>query len=167
MLDTPRLRLRPFASSDQARLVAVFRDPYVRRYLWDSLRVAPATVAELIDASEQSFRARGFGLWCAAEPGGPTIGFCGLRPFDEAEVELIYGFLPEHWGRGFAGEVSRALLALGFEKGLARIWARTDLENKASERVMQRLGMRFVRRETSGALPLVSYVAERSEAPVR
>ena len=164
-LTTARLSLRPFAPAHRGRLHAIFRDPYVRRYLWDGALVSLATVDEVIAASEASFRERGLGLWCAAEGAesarGATIGFAGLRPMDAAEFELIYGFLPEHWGRGLAAEASRAVLALGFASGLARIWARTDLENKASERVMRRLGMRFDRREVVGGLPLVAYVLER------
>lgn len=161
---TARLVLRPLAASDRQKLYAIFRDPYVRRYLWDAALVSLATVDEVIAASEASFRERGVGLWCAAEPGGETIGFAGLRPLEGGELELIYGFLPEHWGRGLASEASRAVLAAGFETGLARIWARTDVENKASERVMRRLGMRFDHRGVSNGLPLVAYVIERSAA---
>jgi RimJ/RimL family protein N-acetyltransferase len=52
-------------------------------------------------------------------------------------------------------------MADGFARGLERIWAGTDLENKASERVMRRLGMRFDRREVVNGLPQVFYVIER------
>ncbi len=164
-LATARLALRPCAPADRLRLYTIFRDPYVRRYLWDSKLVSLASVDEVVAASEACFREHGMGLWCAAETGASsaneTIGFAGLRPTSGPEFELIYGFLPAHWGRGFASECARALMADGFARGLARIWAGTDRENKASERVMQRLGMRFDRRETVGGLPQVWYVIER------
>lgn len=166
-LATGRLALRPCAPADRARLYTIFRDPYVRRYLWDSQLVSLATVDEVIAASEACFGAHGMGLWCVAETGArsahETIGFAGLRRTSGLEFELIYGFLPAHWGRGFARECAHALMADGFARGLARIWAGTDLENKASERVMQRLGMRFDRRETVGGLPQVWYVIERGD----
>jgi [ribosomal protein S5]-alanine N-acetyltransferase len=163
-LATAQLRLRPIAPADRARLLAIFRDPYVRRYLWDSQLTSFEDVDPIIAASEASFREHGMGLWCAAERGAKsaeTIGFAGLRPTPNREFELIYGFLPEHWGRGFASECARALMVDGFARGLARIWAGTDLENKASERVMRRLGMRFDRREVVNGLPQVFYVIER------
>ena len=164
-LASGRLALRPCAPADRARLHTIFRDPYVRRYLWDSKLVSLAMVDEVIAASEACFGAHGMGLWCVAETGArnahETIGFAGLRPTSGPEFELIYGFLPAHWGRGFARECAHALMADGFARGLARIWAGTDLEIKASERVMQRLGMRFDRRETVGGLPQVWYVIER------
>ena len=166
-LATARLALRAIAPADRLRLHAIFRDPYVRRYLWDSKLVSLATVDEVIAASEACFRAHGMGLWCVTEAGAhdarETIGFAGLRPTSGPEFELIYGFLPAHWGRGFASECARALMADGFARGLARIWAGTDLENKASERVLKRLGMRFDRRETVGGLPQVWYVIERGD----
>ena len=113
-LATARLSLRPFAATDRARLHAIFRDPYVRRYLWDSCLVAFSEVDAAIAASDASFRERGLGLWCAAEraAGDPsaTIGFGGLRPRRGGELELMYGFLPEHWGRGLAAELSRAVM---------------------------------------------------------
>jgi ribosomal-protein-alanine N-acetyltransferase len=167
MLATARLTLRPCAPSDRERLLAIFRDPYVRRYLWDSRLAEPAEVDGIIAASEASFRQHGVGIWCAAEPAslrpGETIGFAGARPIKDGELELIYGFLPEHWGRGFAQEASRAILSLAFSLGQPRVWAGTDVENKASERVMQRLGMRFDHRITVNGLPQVYYVIERAD----
>jgi ribosomal-protein-alanine N-acetyltransferase len=164
-LATSRLSLRPIAPSDRSRLYAIFRDPYVRRYLWDSRLVAFSDVDEVIAASEASFRDCGLGLWCAAEREArdpiATIGFGGLRPMRSGELELIYGFLPAHWGRGFASELARAVMQLAFGRGHVRLWAGTDLENKASERVMQRLGMRFDRREVVNGLPQIYYAIER------
>lgn len=163
-LATDRLALRPAAPSDAARLLAIFRDPYVRRFLWDARRPSREEVAGVIHASEASFRAHGLGLWCAAQRGArETIGLAGVRPLEGGELELIYAFLPEHWGRGFAAEASRAVLAAAFARGHARLWARTDRENRASERVMRRLGMRFDRRERVGGLPLVVYRIAREE----
>jgi ribosomal-protein-alanine N-acetyltransferase len=163
-LASPRLRYRPVAPADRARLHAIFRDPYVRRYLWDSVLVSFEDVDAVIAASEAAFRTHGMAIWCVSERGrepGEMIGFAGARPMKSGELELIYGFLPEHWGRGFASESARAVIALVFALGHARVWAGTDLENKASQRVMQRLGMRFDRRETVGGLPQVYYVLER------
>jgi ribosomal-protein-alanine N-acetyltransferase len=143
----------------------------VRRYLWDSRLPEPAEVDAIIAASEASFRAHGLGIWCASErvgaQPGETIGVAGARPMASGELELIYGFLPEHWGRGFAIEAARAVLERAFERGQPRVWAGTDVENKASERVMQRIGMRFAHRVTVGGLPQIYYVLERNAGAAR
>jgi RimJ/RimL family protein N-acetyltransferase len=53
-----------------------------------------------------------------------------------------YGLSPEHWGRGLATEAAEAMLRFGFEqRELEEIWAGADLDNAASFRVMERLGM--------------------------
>jgi ribosomal-protein-alanine N-acetyltransferase len=164
---TQRLDLRPLAPTDHARLAAIFRDPYVRRYLWDARIPADAEVSDVIAGSEASFRAHGFGLWCVAERGarGETIGVAGVRPTPEGELELIYAFLPEHWGRGFALEAARAVMARAFARdpGRARLLAVTDLENKASVRVMLRLGLRFAKAERVNGMPLVVYEIARED----
>lgn len=163
---TARLALRPVAPRDRVRLHAIFRDPYVRRFLWDSVLVSLAEVDEVIAASEASFRTHGFGVCCASEReplGCETIGFAGARPMPSGELELIYGFLPEYWGRGFACEAARAFIARAFASGQPRIWAGTDRENKASQRVMRRLGMRFDRHETVNGLPQIYTVIERED----
>jgi ribosomal-protein-alanine N-acetyltransferase len=166
-LASARLRLRPIASSDRDRLHAIFRDPYVRRYLWDSVLVTHTEVDEVIAASAASFRERGLGVWSATEraagDASPIIGFGGLRPHASGALGLIYGFLPEHWGRGYATELSRAVMQHAFALGQARLYADTDLENKASERVMRKLGMRFAGSEVRDGLPTVYYAIDRAD----
>lgn len=167
-LTTARLRLRPVSATDRTRLAAIFRDPYVRRYLWDSQIADLAQVDAIIASSEETMRLHGLGLWCAAERAAASalaIGFAGARPMVSGEFELIYGFLPEHWGRGFALEAARAVVERAFALDQPRVWAGTDVENKASERVMRRLGMAFDHRVTVGGLPQIYYRLDRAEAP--
>jgi ribosomal-protein-alanine N-acetyltransferase len=166
MLATPRLVLHPCARDHRAPLLAIFRDPYVRRYLWDSRIVAEHEVDGVLAESDASFASHGVGLWCASERephAAAPCGFAGARPGASGDLELIYGFLPAVWGRGYALEATRAVLARAFAAGQARVWASTDLENRASEKVMRRLGMRFHRRERVGGLPQVFYVIAREE----
>jgi RimJ/RimL family protein N-acetyltransferase len=52
-------------------------------------------------------------------------------------------FRKSAWGRGFATEGARALLAYGFDEvGLNRIVAVAHVENKASQNVMKKIGLR-------------------------
>jgi ribosomal-protein-alanine N-acetyltransferase len=49
------------------------------------------------------------------------VGFCGLRQFSkaeivEAQVEILYGISPDHWGKGLAVEAASAVLRFGFER---------------------------------------------------
>jgi [ribosomal protein S5]-alanine N-acetyltransferase len=167
-----RLRLRPFGPEHEPGLLALWNDPQVRRYLWDDEPVSRETVVEQIDASRRSFRERGFGhfaLWPVASPPDPggLVGFAGLRTFgEEGEVELLYALFPAFQGRGLATDASRAVLRFGFEEaGLSEILAGTDPPNAASFRVMERLGMSFLREVTSSGRPARYYHLLRAESP--
>jgi RimJ/RimL family protein N-acetyltransferase len=68
-----------------------------------------------------------------------------------AEVEVGWWVVKELWGRGLASEAGGAALAFGWHRlGLARIKAVAVPENHASIRVMEKLGMRFERRSSTG-----------------
>ncbi|OJH41889.1 GNAT family N-acetyltransferase [Cystobacter ferrugineus] len=142
---TPRLLLRPLGSGDEDAFHRLLNDPHVRRYLCDDLPVSREMVQEHIAFSQRSFRERGFGLFSLflVEQPETFIGFTGLGRIDDGEeVELWYGLAPEHWGRGLATEAAEAMLRFGFEQlGMEELWAGADLDNAASFRVMERLGM--------------------------
>lgn len=145
ILETARLRLRPCDRGDVDALHALWTHPDVRRFLWDDRRIARDEAEAVVEASLDSFAERGFGQWVVAAANDPDpIGFCGLRPIGEGgEIELLYGFHPAHWGRGLATEAAAAVLGHAFGRlGLPAVAGRADSPNRASLRVLARLGMR-------------------------
>jgi RimJ/RimL family protein N-acetyltransferase len=88
-----------------------------------------------------------FGAWAVVErasgvPAG-TVLFKPL-PDGEGEIEIGWHFHPDSWGRGFATESARAVLARGFAQGVDEVWAVTDLDNRPSIAVCRRIGMRLL-----------------------
>ena len=87
------------------------------------------------------------GCWAAHLSGSHDfIGWFYLRPdkITPEEMELGYRLKRGAWGRGLATEGSRALIDAGFRKwGCSKISARTLIGNLASQRVMQKAGLRF------------------------
>ena len=76
---------------------------------------------------------------------GRLIGTCGIRmeSVDFRRANIGYEITPTYWGKGYATEAARAIVAFGFlELRLHRIWARCVAENAASYRVLEKLGMR-------------------------
>lgn len=58
--------------------------------------------------------------------------------------EFGYVFRRDHWGRGYATEAARAMLAFGFAGlGMERISATCDPDNLASARVLTKAGLRY------------------------
>lgn len=141
----------------------LWTDPDVRRYLWDDIVIARELAAEVVEASCRHFAEHGYGLWWVYRREEPEwIGFCGFRPSEEGEPELLYGLLPAAWGQGLAQEASRTVLAYVFEQlGHEKVVAATDFPNTTSIRVLERLGMTFERRGVLNGLDTVFYSLER------
>ena len=85
----------------------------------------------------------GYGRFaCVWKETGEVIGFSGLKYVPEiSDTELGYRFLPEYWGLGLATEAGWASIDFArFDLGLKRLVAMVHRENKASARVVTKLG---------------------------
>ncbi len=100
----------------------------------------------------------GHGLWILRDVGGgEPVGRAVLRHLlvdGVDEVEVGYAFYVSHWGRGLATEIATACLELGRrELGLATMVAVTSPENRASQHVLEKVGLVYERDFThEGAL---------------
>jgi RimJ/RimL family protein N-acetyltransferase len=150
-LETERLILRRLTDADVENVFALDSDPAVMRFI----NGGKPTPREVIETERlpwlMSFydRVDGYGHWAAIEKAtGEFIGRFSLRPHDDdlEQVELGYRLRQSAWGKGYATEGSRALVDKGFsELGAQRIFATTMTVNEASRRVMQKVGLRYVR----------------------
>ena len=148
-LETERLALRRFTAGDADLLIELDSDPAVMRYLSGGESTPPEVVREQhlpgIIAGYAKWHGD-LGLFAAHEQdGGAFIGWFCLRPGPEGpldEVELGYRLRQSAWGRGYATEVSTALLGKAFaELGVRLVWAGTMTVNQGSRNVMQKLRM--------------------------
>lgn len=151
-LETERLLLRRFTMDDVDSVAALDADPEVMRYISGGV----ATPREEIETDylpawlSYYERFEGFGFWAAHEKSsGDFIGWFHFRspPNHEVDdVELGYRLVRSAWNKGYATEVSRALIAKGFtELGVRRVFAYTMVVNGASRRVMEKAGLKFQR----------------------
>jgi ribosomal-protein-alanine N-acetyltransferase len=144
--ETDRLRLRAFAPDDLDDLYAVFGDREVMKYISGGKpRTKDATRKGLL-RSIAGWRERGFGLWAVAEKkSNRVVGYCGLMYLEDTpDVELAYGLAKSAWGKGFATEAARVALQFGLaELKLRRIVAVVNPRNTASQRVLEKLGMKY------------------------
>ncbi len=145
---TERLQLRSWRDDDVEPFQEMCADPLVMKSIGDgSVQSAEASAAHM-----QTFRAerteRGFGFFAVETiSDGRFIGFCGLSvpvflPEILPAVEIGWRFDRSAWGRGYATEAARAVLAHAFDDlGLERIVSVYAIGNGASERVMIKIGM--------------------------
>ena len=146
-LRTARLLLREFAPDDWPAVLAYQSDPrYLRFYEWEGRTEAEVRDFVGMFVGWQGERPRTKYQFALVLPEtGRLIGNCGIRVNDPARREgnIGYALDPAHWGRGYATEAARALLAFGFgDLGLHRVWAHCVAENAASARVLEKVGLR-------------------------
>jgi len=146
LIETPRLILRPWRNSDLLPFAEQNGDPLVMRLLGGVLsREASDAYAA---RAEAHFAEHGFCKWAVEAPGvAQFIGAVGLShvrflaSFTPA-VEVAWRLNRRYWGRGYATEAAQASIEDAFRRiGLRSIVAITVPDNKASRRVMQRVGM--------------------------
>jgi ribosomal-protein-alanine N-acetyltransferase len=143
-LETARLRLRVLQPDDLDALAELYADPEVMRFL-SGVRTREQTQT-LLSEMIKHWQDYGFGRWALIDrAGGQFVGRCGLNYLPESpEIELGYAIAGAYWGRGLTTEAARACLHWGFEDvGLERIVAIARPENRASLRVMEKLGMKY------------------------
>ena len=144
---TPRLLIRSWRDDDFEAFAAMNADPRVME-LYPS--VLSREESEVRFARGRTRMAeRGYGFWPVGVVGGaPFIGMVGLADPDfparfQPAVEIGWRLAAEHWGRGYATEAARGVLAYGFGRlALSEIVSFTTVSNVRSRRVMEKLGMR-------------------------
>jgi RimJ/RimL family protein N-acetyltransferase len=146
-LATPRLVLRPFRPGDVDELLTMDGDARVMRYIGTGLlpRTRDEVAASIGRIIDFAARRPGMSLLHASERDtGRFVGGCGLFPLpDDSAIEIAYRLPHACWGRGYATEMARAVLAHGFDTlRLERIVGVTYPENEPSQRVLLKLGMR-------------------------
>jgi RimJ/RimL family protein N-acetyltransferase len=149
-LQTPRLAIRPFTDGDAAFVVELLNDPDWLRFIGErNVRTPDDARTYLRDKIHAAQARHGFALWAVERrDDGAAIGMCGLvRREGLADVDLGYAFLPAARGQGFAREAASAVLARAFGPlRLQRVVAITSIDNAASGRVLEAVGMRFEQR---------------------
>ena len=165
-LCTPRLALRHFRREDVDDLFSMDSDDRVMRYLGSGLKGRTrAEVEQTIERMVERAAARpGYGLLHASlREGGAFVGGCGLFALqDTQDIEIAYRLPFAQWRRGFATEMAAAVLAHGFDGlGLACVVGLTWPENVPSQRVLEKIGMRFKGEAVHYGRTMRTYAASR------
>lgn len=146
MLETERLRLRNWRSSDREPFARLNADPRVMEFFPKCLTREDSDA--MVDRIEEHFRSKGFGLYAAElRSDGRFVGYVGLHtPAFEAHftpcVEIGWRLASDVWGQGIATEGAQAVVHHAFENlGLAELVSFTVSGNQRSIRVMEKIGM--------------------------
>ncbi len=150
-IETPRLLIRRFQSSDAPTLVAYRNDPEVAKFQsWEMIDEALARqfIAETV-ADDPGVSGSGFQFAIerksVSQHIGDHIGDLYLRTldWDARQAELGYTLTRQAQGNGYASEAVAALLEYCFATlNLHRVVAIAALANSSSIKLAERLGMR-------------------------
>jgi [ribosomal protein S5]-alanine N-acetyltransferase len=145
-LETERLILREFRATDWHDVHVYSSDPEVVRWFPFGPNTESETRAFVASQASQTHpepRAF-FDLVIALRDVDRVIGSCFLKLEGEPEPTgfITYLLARTHWGKGYATETARALLRYAFEQGAHRVFTYCDVQNPASARVLEKLGMR-------------------------
>ncbi len=122
----------------------------------------PDATRSYLEAVIQHWEDHGFGFWIFYDKAtGELVGRGGLRRLEiegTPEVEVAYAVVSDRWGQGLATEMAEAAVAVAFGKlKLASVVAFTFSSNKASRRVMEKVGFSYERDIVYADLPHVLY----------
>jgi RimJ/RimL family protein N-acetyltransferase len=142
IIETARLRLRPFHLRDVDDVLGYASDPEWARYL-PVPQPYTAADAEKFIAGQVLLDREVHPAW-AMEQAGAVIGGINMRfHFDHSVGEMGYSIARSYWGRGLTTEAAGAVMDAAFAvyAHLHRIRAMADARNVGSLRVMEKLGM--------------------------
>lgn len=145
-IETPRLLLRSWKEEDVEVFSKMNRDPQVMKYF-----LKPLTEEESLafyNRIKDEFNRCGYGLYAVEKKeNGTFIGYTGFHEVSfkldfVPDVEIGWRIVYEEWKKGYATEAAKACLSYAGEcLPFSSIASFTSLVNKASERVMQKIGM--------------------------
>jgi [ribosomal protein S5]-alanine N-acetyltransferase len=139
-LRTERLTLTDVTEADAAFVLELLNDPGWIANIGDrGVRTLDDARAYIRDRFAKS-------LWLVVRDGlGEPVGMCGLVDRDGLDHHDIgYAFLARHSGNGYATEAARVVLEHARALGHPTILAITAPDNTPSQRVLEKIGLKFV-----------------------
>lgn len=147
LFKSERLGFRNWQASDLEELAQLNANSKVMRHFPKTLKSAES--AAFMHRMQKQFEAKGYCYFAVEElKSGSFIGFIGLSdqdypsPFNPS-TDIGWRLAAKFWGLGYATEGALACLDFAFHQlKKKRITSTCPLSNKASERVMQKIGMK-------------------------
>lgn len=145
-IHTQRLILRPFTLADVQPLHRILSEPDILGYFPRTDPPDIERVHKIIQHQLAHWEEHHLGWWAVIpQEGAELIGWSGLQFLTETgETEVAYLLSKTYWGFGYATEAARAAIKYGFETlNLGQIIGLTHPENRASQNVLRKCGMRY------------------------
>lgn len=164
VLETDRLILRWLTLDDTAFILELLNEPSWIRFIGDKgVRTLEDAKNYILSGPMKMYSQLGFGLFLVERKEGSTpIGMCGLIKRDSLDnVDIGFAFLSRYQTQGYGFESASAALKYGHEQlDLKRILSITSLDNHASSRLLEKIGMKYEGTITLDAEELKLFASE-------
>jgi RimJ/RimL family protein N-acetyltransferase len=164
VFETPRLILRRMTIDDSPLILQLNSDPDVVKYVHEQVLTEEEQARKIITEIILPQYENNLGRWAMiTKAGNEFIGWCGLKyRADRDEIDLGYRLKKEAWGKGYATEAARHTLDHGFTiPGVELITGRAHKENIASLKVLEKIGMNFIREEVVDDCPVKTFTLRK------
>lgn len=149
LIETDRLRLRPVSVDDTELMLAIWNDPaFIRNVSDRGIRTVEQAREAIVSGAQKLFEDYGYGPYCMSmKTDGTMIGICGLFKRENLDdPDIGFGVLPEHCGKGYAGEAAAAVIDYARDElGISALTAIVSPKNAPSIGLIEKLGLTFER----------------------
>lgn len=150
--ETDRFILREILPTDDEGLYELDSDPEVHKYLGNKPVTDREKIIGVINFIRQQYKDNGIGRWAIIDKRtNEFIGWTGLKFVTDLTnnhknyYDLGYRLIRKYWGQGIATETALISLDYAFNKlKIDEVYAAASCENLASNKILQKVGMRFI-----------------------
>ncbi|HEV8081056.1 MAG TPA: GNAT family N-acetyltransferase [Chitinophagaceae bacterium] len=164
VFETPRLILRQFTKDDSKLILQLNSDPQIVKYVHEPILTGLKDAEKIILDTILPQYKNNLGRWATyTKNNNEFIGWCGLKYRAELdEIDLGYRLIKKAWGMGFATEAAKHTLDHGISKlNIDIITGRAHVENIASIKVLEKIGMQFIGKGIIDDCPVRTYTASK------
>jgi RimJ/RimL family protein N-acetyltransferase len=166
VFETPRLIVGQFTEADAPLILQLNSDPEIVKYVHEPVLTTEDQAKRIIvDIILPQYK-NNLGRWATyTKSNNEFIGWCGLKYRPELEeIDLGYRFKKSAWGKGFATEAAKHTLDHGLNKlDLKLITGRAHIENIASIKVLEKIGMQFISETIVDDCPVKTYSISKQQ----
>lgn len=166
-IETERLALRKPRLEDAPEIFTAYaQDPEVTRYLtWRPHKNLEETYQIVRQMLKHWEAGSAYPYAMTRRDSDVILGMIALHP-EGFKLAVGYVLARAHWGKGYVPEAARALIDWALNQpAIFRVYATTDVENLASRRVLEKIGMqregilrKYIIHPNLSAIPRDSYM---------
>ena len=169
-IETERLIIRDLEAFDARGIFELDSDPKVHEFLGKNPIKTIKEAEGVINLIRQHYLENGIGRWAIVDKKtNDFIGWTGLKYEQKLRenfsyYDLGYRLRSKYWGKGIATEAAIECIKYGFDKlNLDEICAAVNIDNLASDKILRKIGLRFIETFEYGGIACNWYKIKKLE----